>query len=319
MAVVPQGTLPLPGLRDLPLVQGGQVKGHRQTDMVLRAVQVHGDQTLPAARQAAELERLPVDPVAVRGLSGEPLLLLRVEPGGQRQVAAGGLGHVLHLVLVRRVSLPLADSPPRQGVESQVEEPRERRLPHRGQQDPATPQHADQRANRGDVRGDLARVGSVGHDQRGVVKDDADGQPRRVDRLHLVVPVDQVVEGEELGPVGTAVGSGVRVLHRPVAQRDRDRPAAAHRPPHPAEQLVVDLRAGAHAHPERPRQHGVQGRAGQPIRFRGGHPPEVRARPGRRPMRVNRLHDAGTQVIIVIRNNHRSFLSLVRRALAGSR
>ena len=59
-------------------------------------------------------------------------------------------------------------------------------------------------ADRSDVRGDLAAVGDVGHDQRGVVEDDADGQPRRVDRLDLVVPGDQVAEREELGPVGTA-------------------------------------------------------------------------------------------------------------------
>ena len=125
MAVIHQHTYALPRLGHLPLVERGQVQGHGLAEVVLGPVQVHGDQALLAMGQAAELEGVPVDAVAVAGRAEVLLLLGLAETIGEQNIAASVQGHALHLFAMDRILLPAAHAVTGNLIEAKMEEPGE--------------------------------------------------------------------------------------------------------------------------------------------------------------------------------------------------
>src|SRR5579875_210648 len=200
------------------------------------------------------------------GVREEVLACLLAKSRGHKHIAASIFLHALYLFTVGRITLPAAHAPfgnlhqdkAKQLIRAETQKPGDGCQACRRPKDRLIPQDADKVRYRGHIRVHNVLVGEVGQQQRFIVEIELELQARWIDALHLIVPGDEMPQGEKFGPVGTAVGHGIGVLEWGIADDDANRLALGYEAPNGGQKLLVHLWGWQWAHAELPSQHGIQ-------------------------------------------------------------
>ena len=93
VAIVHKDALALPRLRPLPFIQRGEMQGHGLANVVLCAIEVHGNDAFLRTGDAGKLQCFPINAVAMTRFADRFVMLFRCQVGWQHQIASGSLVH----------------------------------------------------------------------------------------------------------------------------------------------------------------------------------------------------------------------------------